>query len=269
MIYFTYYRGEEGFLMTELLKKTAWPMSVPKPYSLFHIVFCLSGIALAVLGANYFARKYRHNPSRVVFVMFLCGIFLSLGEIYKQLFLYVVVNQGRFDWWYFPFQLCSTPMYLCLSLPVIKKYPSLRQTVCTYLRDFCLLGGVMALAEPSGLLHPYWVLTLHGLAWHIVLIFLGLFCGLSGAAGHGIREYAKTLLLLGVFCLIAFGINIATKGQADMFYISPYYPVTQIFFNQISIRYGTAAGILLYLSAICLGGYLFHRAMDMYEMRRR
>ena len=115
MIYFTYYRGEEGFLMTELLKKTAWPMSVPKPYSLFHIVFCLSGIALAVLGANYFARKYRHNPSRVVFVMFLCGIFLSLGEIYKQLFLYVVVNQGRFDWWYFPFQLCSTPMY-CLSL---------------------------------------------------------------------------------------------------------------------------------------------------------
>lgn len=255
--------------MSQLLKKTAWPMSIPKPYSLFHIVFSLTGIFLAILAANHLAGKCKHNPSKAVSIMTVCGIILALGEIYKQLFLYMIVNKGHFDWWFFPFQLCSTPMYLCLSLPIIEKYPSLRQTVCTYLQDFCLLGGVMALLEPSGLLYPYWVLTLHGLIWHIILIFLGLFCGLAGVSGHRIREYAKTLLLLGAFCLIAFGINVATKGQADMFYISPYYPITQIFFNQISVKFGTLAGILVYLSSICLGGFFFHMLMDFYDTRKQ
>lgn len=248
--------------MSQFLKKTAWPMSTPAPYSFIHIAFTLAGVFGAVFAAVCLASKCKNNPAKAISVTTICGIILALGESYKQLFLYVVVNQGSFDWWYFPFQLCSTPMYLCLCLPAVKKSLAVRQTVCTYLQDFCLLGGIMALLEPSGLLHPYWVLTLHGLLWHILLIFLGLFCCLSRISGHGKREYAKTLFLLGFFCLIALCINIITKGQADMFYISPYYPVTQIFFNQISLNYGTLAGILLYLASICLGGFLLHLSMD-------
>ena len=254
-------RGRRIF-MSQLLKKTAWPMAIPAPYSFFHIAFSLTGILLAAFVAVCLAGRCRHNPTKSASVIAACGIILALGETYKQLFLYIVVNQGAFDWWYFPFQLCSTPMYLCLALPAVKGFPSVQQTICTYLQDFSLLGGVMALLEPSGLLHPYWVLTLHGLIWHILLIFLGLFCCLSGISGHGKREYVKTLILLGSFCLIAFSINIITKGKADMFYISPYYPVTQVFFNQISLDYGTLAGILMYLAAICLGGFLLHVSMD-------
>lgn len=244
-------------------------MTAPQPYSFFHITFSLLGILLAVFAADRISGKCRDNPSAAVSVMAVCGAVLALSEIYKQLFLYEIVNQGHFDWWYFPFQLCSTPMYLCLCLPITEKHSSVRRIFCTYLQDFCLLGGIMALLEPSGLFHPYWTLTLHGLTWHVLLVFLGLFSCLSGLSGHGIREYVKTLFLLGVFCLIAFGINIATKGQADMFYISPYYPVTQIFFHQISVKYGTAAGILLYLSAICLGGFIIHILMDLYQCHGR
>lgn len=255
--------------MSQLLKKMAWPMTTPKPYSFFHIAFSLTGILLAAFAADHMAKKWKRNPSKAIRVMVLCGAILAFGEIFKQLFLYVVVNHGHYDWWYFPFQLCSTPMYLCLFLPIIKRYPSIRLTFCTYLQDFCLLGGIMALLEPSGLFHPYWVLTLHGLIWHIILIFLGLYSGLSGVCGYGKREYAKSLLLLGAFCLMASGINIATKGQADMFYISPYYPVTQIFFHQISLSLGTPAGIIIYLASICLGGFLIHISMDFYKSHGR
>ncbi len=246
-------------ILTDLIKKTALPMTTPKPYSMFHILFSVAGIVLAVGLAIRLAEKL--TDKQHTYVLASCGILLAAGELYKQLFLYVVVNGGQYDWWYFPFQLCSTPMYLCLIFPFFRKFPEVRRTICTYLQDFCLLGGVMALLEPSGLLHPYWTLTLHGLLWHILLIFLGLFVGLSRMAGRGIREYGKSLLLLWVFCLIAMGINIATKGQADMFYISPYYPVTQIVFYQISVRLGIFAGILIYLSAICLGGLIVHLLM--------
>ena len=116
----------------------------------------------------------------------------------------------------------------------------------------------MALAEPSGLMQPYVTLTVHGLTWHLILIFIGLYCHRCGLAGKSWREYAKTLPLLTVFLAFASIINVATRGQADMFYISPFYPVTQVFFYQVSLLIGTGAGIGFYIFSICLGGWIIH-----------
>ena len=41
------------------------------------------------------------------------GIFLAVTEIFKQICLFRAAG-GHYDWWYFPFQLCSMPMYMCL-----------------------------------------------------------------------------------------------------------------------------------------------------------
>lgn len=194
-------------------------------------------------------------------VLFICGITLTLGEIYKQLFLYVVVNQGFYDWWYFPFQLCSTPMYLCLSFPFLPR-GKCRQTVALYLQSFGFLGGIMALLEPSGLMHSYWTLTLHGLLWHILLIFIAFYCTAAGLAGKNSHGFVPALLLFFLFCLIATGINLFTGGRADMFYISPYYPLTQVVFREISLALGIWPGIGIYLASICLGAYLSRRILE-------
>lgn len=194
-------------------------------------------------------------------VLFVCGITLTLGEIYKQLFLYAVVNQGFYDWWYFPFQLCSTPMYLCLVFPFLP-HGQYRQAAAVYLQSFGFLGGIMALLEPSGLMHPYWTLTLHGLLWHILLVFLALYCTASGLAGKNGQDFVSALLLFFLFCLIATGINLFTGGRADMFYISPYYPLTQVVFREISLALGIWPGIGIYLASICLGAYLSRRILE-------
>ena len=110
----------------------------------------------------------------------------------------------------------------------------------------------MALAEPSGLLHPYWFLPLHGLLWHILLICIGLLIGFTG--------YVSTLPLFLICCGIATLINVTAKplGQADMFYISPYYPNNQAVFYTISQKLGVLPGNIIYLLSICVGGLLFH-----------
>lgn len=66
---------------------------------------------------------------------FTCGILMAASEIWKQLTLTFLINHGAYDWWYFPFQLCSIPMYICLILPVIssQKYPRLHQILLTFL----------------------------------------------------------------------------------------------------------------------------------------
>ena len=63
-----------------------------------------------------------------------------------------------------------------------------------------------------------------------------------------------------VCCVIATAINIGSHpyGNADMFYISPYYPNGQIVFHQIALEIGVAAGNLVYLTGVLAGGFLFH-----------
>lgn len=237
------------------IERTAWPMTPPEPWSAFHIMISLTGLAAAVFLAGHLSRK---SPAAVLWT---CGAALAVSELYKQLFLYSVVNQGRYDWWYFPFQLCSTPMYLCLLFPLFPQ-GRLRTAAAVYLQSFGFLGGIMALVEPSGLMHPYWTLTLHGLGWHILLIFIACYCTASGLACRTDRCFLSALPLFFAFCLVATAINLFTEGQADMFYISPYYPVTQVLFHEISLALGTGSGIAVYLSSVCMGAFLSRRLLN-------
>ena len=118
----------------------------------------------------------------------------------------------------------------------------------------------MALAEPSGLMHPYLVLTLHGFIWHFILIFIGLYCAFTGKGGRSLSDFGDTLPLLCGCAAVATLINVASNpyGNADMFYISPYYPNGQVVFHEIALTIGTVPGNILYLFSVALGGFLFH-----------
>ena len=263
------------------LRMTDWHMDTPAPYSPFHISITAVGIAAAVWLSRRLTRRgpradeacggsfdlRTSDPRRICRVLFVCGILLAAGELYKQLFLYYVIF-GTYNWWYFPFQLCSIPMYLCLLLPLLRGNERVFRVVCTFLQDFGLLGGIMALAEPSGLMHPYWTLTLHGLLWHILLVFIGLLLAFSRIPDRTAAGFLRTLPMLAVFCVIATVINVATGGAADLFYISPYYPVTQVVFYQISLRLGTGAGICVYVLCLCAGGFLCHLLAGFLNRRR-
>lgn len=47
-----------------------------------------------------------------------------------------------------------------------------------------------------------------------------------------------------------------------MFYISPFYPNTQIVFHQIAERFGISAGNIAYLAAIIAGAFLMKEISD-------
>lgn len=224
----------------------------PVSYLIYRHRPCLRGFSVLLL-----FQKNKESPTALA--VFFCGFFLAATECWKQLFLYYVVNEQTCNWWYFPFQLCSLPMYFCLILPLVPSKKG-QTIICTFMQDFNLLGGVMALAEPSGLFHPYWFLTLHGLIWHLVLIFIGLVIAFSHLSDTSLRGFARTLPLFFTCCIIASFINRTAMplGQADMFYISPYYPSTQIVFHEIALKLGITAGNAVYLFAICLGSFLFH-----------
>jgi hypothetical protein len=201
--------------------------------------------------------------SNIVFTV--TGLILGLGELYKQLFYYYIINDQHYDWWLFPFQLCSLPIYLCLLLPLIRN-TRIRRILCTFLLDFNMMGGIATFIDPSGILHGYWTLTLHGLIWHLILIFLGIYIVMSRQADLSWKGFLSTLPLFALTCLIAeiFNTRFHLLGSINMFYISPYEMSTQLLFSDIDNRLGRPVGIALYILAMIGGALLIHSVSRKY-----
>ena len=156
-------------------------------------------------------------------IFFYCGLLMLFSEVWKQWCLTYILNNGHYNWWYFPFQLCSIPMYICLILPWIRS-PQIYDAFLTFLMDFGMLGGIFAFCDTSGMYYHYPPLTIHSFAWHILLIILGLYAGFTIGKNISIRNYLKSAGIYLICCVIATIWNLLFHpyGNINMFYISPY-----------------------------------------------
>lgn len=212
---------------------------------------------------TYNSRHYNH-------IYLICGLAMAASEIWKQLCLTFIVNQGHYYWWYFPFQLCSIPMYICLLLPWAKSV-RLRKILLTFLMDFGMLGGIFTFFDTSGLHYSYTPLTVHSFAWHILLVLLGLTAGLSLESDYSWKGYGRCTALYGGACIIATVFNMVFYrfGAINMFYISPHYYITQVIFKDIAQFFGNTAGIFIYIGSIVAGAAAFHFIWHLFYRRRR
>lgn len=192
-------------------------------------------------------------------LLFYCGLLLFVSEVWKQYCLTFIVNNGTYNWWYFPFQLCSIPMYICLLLPW-RVCSKVRGILLTFLMDFGLLSGIFTFFDTTGMYYSYPPLTVHSFAWHILLIIIGIYAGTTKRSDYSWRGFAKSACLFLACCLAAtlFNLLFHPYGNINMFYISPYYPMRQIVFCNIARIFGNDIGILLYVISIIIGAGLFH-----------
>ena len=248
-----------------LLRLTAWPMTPPVLYGPFHLLAAFGGSAVAIWAAWLFSPKDHPNTNTHIHqqkfdrIMLISGVILLIGELYKQLMNFYIVNGHVYDWWIFPFQLCSLPMYLCPLLIMIHNEKRHR-ILCTFLLDFNMMGAVATFIDPSGIFHPYWMLTLHGILWHLMLIFVGFVIIFSHEADLTTRGFLRTLPLFAFFCLAAEVLNgiLHRFSAANLFYISPWEMSTQLLFGDIDRILGRPIGILLYILAMAAGAWLIH-----------
>ncbi len=191
--------------------------------------------------------------------LFLCGIVMLISEIWKQCCITFIINEHSYNWWYFPFQLCSIPMYLCLLLPFVSQ--KIRKIFLTFLMTFGLMAGIFTFFDTSGLHYSYAPLTVHSYVWHVLLIVIGLTVGLCRSEKSTAGEFSGSTLCYLICCIIAslFNIIFHPYGTINMFYISPYYRMEQKVFKSIAELTGNTAGIFIYIAANITGAFIIHR----------
>jgi len=242
--------------MEMLLDKLATPMVPPPAYGWFHILYTLGGFALCALAA-WRLRKVSDRTARAI--LFTIGAVLAVSEVMKQV-LCIRLSDG-YPWGDFPFQLCSVPMYMCLIAPWLKP-GKVQRSMYSFMVLYNLLGGAIAFAEPSGLLLDRWFFTVHALAWHMLLVFIGLFLCMSDRGGTRKGDYAGATEVFVALCALAFGMNcfvqLALDGNMNMFFVGPGdSPI--VVFKQFSQWFGWYVNTFIYIGAVCLGAYIVHR----------
>ena len=224
----------------------------PAMFGPFHLGM-LAGIALACVLVFFVIRRWREKS--LLRLLFILGVVMVLLEVWKQWFVRTYVYPGAVNLWFFPWQLCSMAMYCSVLAGICKG--KFQDTLLVFLSTFSLFAAVIALVIPSDMLRVQILFASHGFLYHGIMIVEALAAMLILR-----RRDAKFLpavwLFLGM-AAIAEVINVAAHlwigdihREPNMFYITPYYPSTQVVLHDIAVRLGIFPEIVIYLTAIIL-----------------
>ena len=217
-----------------LITDWKWIEGHPETFGWYHFMW-LGIMVLACFLLSYFLGR-KHNSKTDDKVIFGFGIFLLLIETYKQIF--STLEAGHFQWYMFPFQFCSVPMYVAVIAPLIKR-EKVKDAMYKFLAYFGLTAGLAVMVYPESCLYtPYVTILIHTMAWHCSMVIMGVY--LIVAKGYGknfLNEVMPAAMVYSVFFGMAFWGNIimyhaffntplANGESCNFFYISPYYRST-------------------------------------------
>ena len=214
---------------TAILSVLDTKMSTPVPYGPFHIAFILAsvyaGFRIAKLCTNQDASFIRHF---LLSVSLLCMVL----ELYKQVnfSFHLDGRQVIFDyqWYAFPFQFCSTPMYIGLAAAITKK-ESLHQRLCSYLASYSLFAGICVMVYPVTVFIDTVGINIQTMVCHGSMITMGIVLLRSGYIRVSTQTITRAIPVFLALVLAAVVMNEAAYqcGLLDtetfnMFFISPY-----------------------------------------------
>ena len=200
-------------------------MTQPTPYGWFHILCLVLTVAATVLLCR-FGKHWK--PRKLVLVTAITVVIL---EIYKQVnFSFSYENGIAFDyqWYAFPFQFCSTPMYVGLLGGLLKK-GKLQSACFAYLATYAVFAGVCVMLYPVTVFIGTVGINIQTMICHGSMIVIGVWLLYSGhvevkhkAILKAIPVFAVCVTLAVVMNEIAHSTGLLERETFDMFFISPY-----------------------------------------------
>ena len=237
-------------------------MEEPVAFGWFHWLWIIA-IALAI-GALYGLRN-KYSEKQLKAVLGIYGIIALILEVLKQLiwsFNYDAatgVVTWDYQWYAFPFQLCTTPIFVCVLCLFLK--PSIgRRALLSYMSFVTILGSIMTVIMPDSCFTEDILINIHTMWLHCGSLVVSVYLMITKEVELKWYNFKNAIKVFIVFVLLAQFLNIliynigVLKGETfDMFYISPYFISTLPVFDVIQQNSPYALFLLSYV-AIVSGG---------------
>lgn len=257
-------------LLEWLLDTTPRLEARPKPFGAFHLVSVAIILALCVAMLLLHRRISRGEKSlRIALLIF--GVGLLLLEMGKQItYSYSPAEGWAYNWDRFPFQFCSTPIYVALiamCLPPCK----VRQALLCFLATYSPVAGCAVLFYPApDVFHEILFLDVHTMLWHGAMLIFGLYLWLSGTVKPTLRTaWTAALVYLPLPCiaLVLNELEMATGFAGDftfnMFYIARDGRCSIPVLSWIQEKAPYAVFFLSYVLTLGVGGGLVTAVMGL------
>lgn len=233
-------------------------METPTNYGWFHLL-CLGILALAViLTLVFYKRPSVKGTNRVLLI---CSVIMLLFEVYKQIIFSYNVSDGSwsYQWYAFPFQFCSTPMYVMFLAALLKK-GRLYNCLLAYLATYALLGGLLVMFYPNDVYTSTIGINIQTMVHHGMQVYVGLFLLLRGSVSNKkktlFRAFAVFLVLVALAMLLNYLFTLTgIDATFNMFYISPTVPCHLPILSIIWEKLPYLLFLLLYILSFTLGGW--------------
>ncbi len=240
-----------------------YTMTTPKNYGWFHLIFLFITLFATIGVCIWF---YRH-PSDIALrrFLFICWIVIALLEIGKQLVFSFSLNPETqeptwdYQWYAFPFQLCSSPLCLLLFAAFLREGKA-RQGVCTFLATFSLFGGIVVFFYPNDVFISIVFINVQTMIHHGIQIIVGVLLLSYYRQELNLKRFSYGLVTYAVIIATAMILNWVVPHFTDetfnMFYISPYFPCTLPILSTLYSLVPYPIFLLIYLlgfSAIAIG----------------
>lgn len=212
-----------------LLELLDTKMDRPGIYGWFHLLWLGLVAVLTVVAALYGKNAGEKTVRRLVLFTALAVILL---EIYKQInYTFGDGSQGiHYQWYAFPFQFCSTPMYVGLLAGLVKK-GALQQRLYAYLASYALFAGVCVMLYPGDVFISTVGINIQTMICHgsmPVIAALLLSCGQAKPEGRTLLKALPVFLVCvavaTVMNEVAYLTGLLESHSFNMFYISPHQP---------------------------------------------
>ena len=203
-------------------------MTEPQSYGLFHLTFFVLAIIVGILLSRLFRKGTESQVRRILMVFTAVWI---LSEIYKQI-VFTFSYDGTtvtadYQWYQFPFQFCSTPMYIGLLACLTKR--RVHRACCTYLASYSVFAGLCVMFYPVQVFTETIGINLQTMIWHGAMITLGIYLVFSGYLRATWRAALCAFPVFAVCIAVAVGLNelafitgITPNETFNMFFVSPH-----------------------------------------------
>ena len=238
-------------------------MTTPESYGWFHIFFFVLSIVAGIALCFVLKDGKKHAPN----VVLITAVTVLLLEVYKMInfgFTYEGEVDFNFPWSSFPFQFCSTPMYVGLLAGIIRK-GRVHESLCAYLATYAMFAGLCVMIYPGDVFIDTVGINIQTMICHGSMLTVGIY--LFGS-GYVKTEHKTILKALPVFCtmvLIAVGLNewgyrsgLVEKHFFNMFYFSPYEAPHLPVYSDVQNALGVdnPLSFVVYVAAFTLAAYL-------------
>lgn len=249
-------------LLQDILRVLDFQMKTPRMFGWYHI---LSLVMTALVTVLMCFHHKNDSPQRVRKVVLVTAVVVTLAEIYKQInysFSYANGITYDYQWYAFPFQFCSTPMYVGLLAGILRK-GKLQETLYAYLATFAVFAGLCVMIYPADVFIGTVGINIQTMICHGSMICIGIYLFYTGTVK---LEHRTILKAMAVFtCTVSMAVlmneiahwsGLLERETFNMFFVSRYCDPSLPVYSLVQAVVPYPLCLLIYIVGFTLASYL-------------